>query len=90
MAQPNTIFDMMLNVARPRPRYVYPARIAMLVRNALMKGDQDGIIASVDTDIQTIGANRYAVRLHDMDGTAYRITVEVEYEPTSHTDEVAA
>lgn len=84
------ITDAMLSAARPRPlRYVYPARIAMLVRNALRKGDPDGIIASVDNDIQTIGANRYAVRLHDVDGTTYRITVEVE--PTSHpSEEVAA
>lgn len=73
----SSIFAGVIASLTRRPATVYPSYLAMRIKKALVAGDPDHIIESVD-EIETIGDCRYAIRTTDHLGNRYRVTVEVE------------
>jgi hypothetical protein len=66
-------------VARPK---VYPLYVTGRIQAALRQPDPEGIVADVGP-VETLGDCRYAIPITDMNGTRYRITVQVDDAPVS-------
>lgn len=66
---------MLRAMARPIVK-VYPAYLAIRIRNALRVPDPEGVF-SYPSDIERIGDAKDAIYITDFNGTRYRITVEV-------------
>lgn len=64
------------------PRTVYPLYFTSQIMKALRShgtskvADPEGLMVG-DTEMQTLGNSRYAIITSDVNGTKYRVTVEV-------------
>lgn len=58
---------------------VYPGHIMQRIKMALLVSDPEGVITSTG-QIESIGDCRYGLTITDLNGTEYRITVEVNNE----------
>lgn len=67
---------LMFALCRPM-KCVYPGYLALRIKKALRLPDPENIYTPEIGDIETIGDCRYAMTVTDVNGTEYRITVEV-------------
>lgn len=68
------MLDGMAKVAALTP--VYPSYLASVIKKSLLGGDTEATFRAIGP-IETVGDCRYAMTVTDLNGSEYRVTVEV-------------